>query len=247
MAIQLLFPLSGPITQLFGENPQFYAKWGYAGHNGVDFGIPNGTPVKAAADGTVDKVSFEEGGYGKYVKIRHSDGSTTYYTYYAHLMSTDVSAGSPVTAGKVIGHSNNTGASTGPHLHFGMKIPGTNPAFKDYVDPLPLLSHTLPTPSEPGAGKPKEAGPGGGEPVVPQPEEAFPDAVDIPMLKFEVTFDTLNVRSGPGIQYPIIERLSKGDGFSGKRLHSAGVWVEIEPGKWCALSFQGFNYLKVKK
>ena len=68
MAIHLLFPVVGPITPLFGKNPQFYAKWGYAGHNGVDFGIPNGTPVIAAADGKVDKVTFEEGGYGKYIK-----------------------------------------------------------------------------------------------------------------------------------------------------------------------------------
>jgi murein DD-endopeptidase MepM/ murein hydrolase activator NlpD len=217
---------------MFGENPQFYAKWGYAGHNGVDFGIPNGTPVKSAAGGTVDKVSFEDGGYGKYIRVRHSDGSTTYYTYYAHLMSTDVNAGQKVEAGTVIGHSNNTGASTGPHLHFGVKIPGTNPSYKDYVDPMKSLGHVTDKSAETG------------EPAAPG---VVPDAVDIPSLNFEVTNDTLNVRSGPGIQYPIVDKLTKGDGFSGKRLHSTGVWVEIEPGKWCALSFEGITYLKIKK
>jgi murein DD-endopeptidase MepM/ murein hydrolase activator NlpD len=232
MAIHLLYPVIGPVTQLFGENPQFYVKWGYPGHNGVDFGIPNGMPVKAAAGGKVDKVSFEEGGYGKYIKLRHSDGDTTYYTYYAHLISTDVSSGQSVGVGTVIGHSNNTGASTGPHLHFGLKIPGANPSFKDYVDPMPLLSHVTDD---------------SGESFEPGAPEAFVDAVDIPALKFEVTHDTLNVRSGPGIQYPVVDQLSQGAGFSGKRLHSAGLWVEIEPGKWCALSFQGLTYLKVKK
>ena len=48
MAIKLIVPVIGPLTQLFGENPEIYKKWGYAGHNGVDYGIPNGTPVGAA-------------------------------------------------------------------------------------------------------------------------------------------------------------------------------------------------------
>ena len=247
MAIHLLYPVVGPVTQLFGENPQYYAKWGMAGHNGVDFGIPNGTPVTAAADGTVVKVSFEDGGYGNYVKILHKDNSTSYYTYYAHLMSTLVGAGQQITAGTMIGHSDNTGASTGPHLHFGLKIPGTNPSFKDYVDPKPHLVSSLPSPGESGTSQPTETEPGDtGEPESKQPDD-FPDAVGIPGLKFEVTFDSLNVRSGPGIQYPIIDRLGKGDGFTGKRLHSSALWVEIAPGKWCAISFQGFKYLKIKK
>ena len=76
MAIKLMFPVGGPITQYFGENPDIYKKWGYAGHNGVDFGIPNGTPIIAAADGTVEKVGFEDGGYGNFVKIAHTDGGT---------------------------------------------------------------------------------------------------------------------------------------------------------------------------
>src|SRR5262245_22950964 len=110
MAIKLVFPVSGPITQLFGENPDFYKRWGYAGHNGVDIGIPNGTPIVAAADGTVEKVGFEDNGYGNFVKMSHMDGTTKYYTYYAHLQSTSVSNGQKITAGTVVGLSNNTGA-----------------------------------------------------------------------------------------------------------------------------------------
>lgn len=105
MAIKLNVPVSGPITQLFGENPDFYKKFGYPGHNGIDYGIPNGTPVKAAAAGTVALVSFENGGYGNYVKLSHMDGSKPYYTYYAHLASAAVSAGQKVTTATVIGYS----------------------------------------------------------------------------------------------------------------------------------------------
>lgn len=64
MAIKLIVPVNGPITQLFGENPEIYKKWGFPGHNGIDYGIPNGTLVGAA-------VAFENGGYGNYVKLSH--------------------------------------------------------------------------------------------------------------------------------------------------------------------------------
>ena len=228
MAITLTPPVNGPITQLFGEDPDFYKKFGYAGHNGIDYGIPNGTPVKAAADGTVTLVSFENGGYGNYVKLTHMDGTKPYYTYYAHLASAAVSAGQKVAVGTIIGYSNNTGASTGPHLHFGLKIDGQNPAFKDYVDPMPYLQATPVT------------APGGGTTA-----EDFPGTVDLPSnTTFEVTYQTLNVRNGPGVEYSIVGQLSKGAKITGRRLQSKSVWVEFEPGKWCALSFDGTAYLK---
>jgi hypothetical protein len=222
----LSVPVNGPITQLFGENPEFYKKWGYAGHNGVDYGIPNGTPINAAADGTISQISFENGGYGNYVKIAHQDGSKTYYTYYAHLASAAVAAGQKVKAGQVVGYSNNTGASTGPHLHFGLKIEGENPAYKSYVDPMPYFSDA--------------GGDDGGSSSVPQPE-----GVSLPDLKFEVTYEVLNVRNGPGVEYSIVGQLNKGMQFTSKTLDSRSVWVEVEPGKWCALQFDGFTYLKI--
>ena len=228
MAIKLVLPVNGPITQLFGENPNLYKKWGYPGHNGVDYGIPNGTPINSAAPGTVALVSFENGGYGNYVKITHRDGSKTFHTYYAHLASAAVTAGQKVRAGQLIGHSNNTGASTGPHLHFGLKIDGENPAYKGYVDPMPYFS---------AGGGEEEAGSGGEQPA----------GVSLPDLKFEVTYDVLNVRNGPGVEYSIVGQLAKGAKFTSKALGSRSVWVEIEPGKWCALQFEGVTYLKISK
>lgn len=229
MAIKLLVPVNGPITQLFGLNPELYKKWGFPGHNGIDYGIPNGTPIMAAASGTVAMVGFENGGYGNYVKLTHTDGSKTYYTYYAHLASAAVAAGQKVKAGAVIGYSNNTGASTGPHLHFGLKIDGENPAYKGYVDPMPYFS---------AAGAEE-----GGEGV----EAELPDAVKLPSsLSFEVIPEVLNVRNGPGVEYTIVGQLQKGKVVSGKRLHSKSVWIEYEKGKWIALAFNGIANLKVK-
>ena len=238
MAIKLIYPVNGPITQLFGENPEFYKRWGYAGHNGIDWGIPNRTPIVAAADGTVDKVGFENGGYGNFVKMSHKDGKTKYYTYYAHLHSTSVKAGQKISAGTVVGLSNNTGASTGPHLHFGIKIDGQNPAYKGYLDPLPYLTGTASpaSPTTPGTGSTPEA------PIVPG---AVVGAIDLPNLNLEVIFDGVNVRTGPGVEYTILEQLKVGTKIQGTRMHSWSAWVEFEPGQWSAMTFNLVAYMKV--
>ncbi|NWG06118.1 MAG: peptidoglycan DD-metalloendopeptidase family protein [Chloroflexi bacterium] len=228
MAIKLIVPVNGPITQLFGENPQIYKKWGFPGHNGVDYGIANGTPVGAAAAGFVAAVSFENGGYGNYVKLSHKDGAKTFYTYYAHLASAAVSPGQKVKAGDTVGFSNNTGASTGPHLHFGLRIDGENPSYKGYVDPMPYFMGGAPDTEEPATGA------------------DMPDAVKLPNLSFEVASEVLNVRNGPGVEFPIVGQLQKGAKITGKRLHSKSVWIEYEPGKWCALAFNGIVNLKIK-
>lgn len=222
MAIKLIYPVSGPITQKFGENPGLYTQWGFPGHNGVDFGIPNGTPVLAAAKGTVDKVSFEDGGYGNYVKLKHLDGATTFYTYYAHLMQASVAAGQNVEAGAVIGYSNSTGASTGPHLHFGLRSSNQSDAYKGYMDPLPYLTGQVVSSTE------------------------MPGAVALPNMKFEVTVAELNVRSGPGINFSIVDKVKQGKSVTATRLYSEGAWVEIGKDKWCAVTFGGVANMKVK-
>ncbi len=93
---------------------------GIHGHNGVDLGAPNGTPIRAAAAGEVivSKSSGWNGGYGNYVVIKHSNGTQTLY---AHTSSNAVGVGAYVAQGEVIAYVGSTGKSTGSHLHFEVR------------------------------------------------------------------------------------------------------------------------------
>jgi murein DD-endopeptidase MepM/ murein hydrolase activator NlpD len=90
------------------------------GYNGVDYGMPVGSPLYAAAAGTViiAKNSGYNGGYGDYVVIQHPNGTQTVY---GHMSSVSVSPGQTLVQGQLIGYSGNTGKSTGPHLHFEIR------------------------------------------------------------------------------------------------------------------------------
>jgi murein DD-endopeptidase MepM/ murein hydrolase activator NlpD len=83
-------------------------------HQGIDFGVPIGTPVYAAGDGVVEEARWA-GGYGRWMKLRHSGG---WETGYGHLSQWAVKAGTHVHQGEVIAYSGSTGESTGPHLHY---------------------------------------------------------------------------------------------------------------------------------
>ncbi len=85
-------------------------------HKGVDFAAPTGTPIYAGGNGIVEYVG-RNGGYGKYIRIRHNNG---YKTAYAHLSNykKGISKGLRVNQGEVIGYVGSTGNSTGPHLHY---------------------------------------------------------------------------------------------------------------------------------
>lgn len=93
---------------------------GIHGYNGVDLAAPAGTPIYAAAGGTVivSKGSGWNGGYGNYIVIKHPNGSQTLY---AHNTSNAVSVGETVAAGAVVGYVGSTGRSTGNHLHFEVR------------------------------------------------------------------------------------------------------------------------------
>ncbi len=106
-------------------------------HTGVDLSAPVGTPVVSAADGVVVAVAHTFVGYGNYVMIAHGAGVITLY---AHLLETDISVGDRVTRGERIGLEGSTGLSTGPHLHFEVRI---NDAV---VDPALYLVPALTTP-----------------------------------------------------------------------------------------------------
>jgi len=94
---------------------------GYAGHTGVDFPVSSGTRVMSAINGLVTAVRHLTYSYGKHVRIK-GEGVETIY---AHLSSTLARVGQQVTAGQIIGLSGSTGNSTGPHLHFEVRPPGT--------------------------------------------------------------------------------------------------------------------------
>lgn len=99
-------------------------------HKGVDFAAPTGTPIKAAGDGVVE-VAGTNGGYGKYIRIRHN---SEYKTAYAHLSryGAGIHSGVRVRQGQTIGYVGSTGASTGPHLHYEI-LKG-----QDQVNPMTL-------------------------------------------------------------------------------------------------------------
>lgn len=115
-----VLPLSGRITSDFGiRNDPFDGK--KARHEGTDIAAPKGTKIVAAAGGTVSYVGYDDDGYGKYLKITHSD---KVMTLYAHCSEILVSKGDNITAGQTIALVGSTGQSTGNHLHFEIRIDG---------------------------------------------------------------------------------------------------------------------------
>jgi murein DD-endopeptidase MepM/ murein hydrolase activator NlpD len=124
-AAGLIWPVEGTLTSGFGY------RWGRM-HEGIDISVPEGTPIRAAADGTVilEQSEYESGGYGNYTCIDHGGGLSTCY---AHQSSFVASVGAQVSQGDLIGYSGNTGHSTGPHLHFEVRINGAP------TDPLGYL------------------------------------------------------------------------------------------------------------
>ncbi len=119
-----IWPVNGPITSPFCE----VRPW-EACHPGIDIGVPSGTPIRAAADGTV-AIAGPEGGYGNYTCIDHGGGLSSCY---AHQESIAVSVGEHVSQGQVIGISDCTGMCFGPHLHFEVRVNG------QVVDPMGYL------------------------------------------------------------------------------------------------------------
>ena len=91
-------------------------------HQGIDFAAPTGTPIQAAGDGVIE-LAGRNGGYGKYVRIRHN---SEYKTAYAHMsrFAVGIRARVRVRQGQTIGYVGNTGASTGPHLHYEVVVNG---------------------------------------------------------------------------------------------------------------------------
>ncbi|HWB70324.1 MAG TPA: peptidoglycan DD-metalloendopeptidase family protein [Solirubrobacterales bacterium] len=125
----LIWPVDGPVVSGFGGRN---IGAGYEYHPGIDIAVPEGTPIRAAADGTVifTQPEASSGGYGNYTCIDHGGGLSTCY---AHQTSFAVSAGQSVSQGQVIGYTGCTGYCLGPHLHFEVRIDG------EVTDPMAYL------------------------------------------------------------------------------------------------------------
>jgi murein DD-endopeptidase MepM/ murein hydrolase activator NlpD len=118
---QFIWPVNGPITSGFGM------RWGRM-HEGIDISAPSGTPIRAAGSGGIVLAAYT-GGYGNYTCISHGGGLSTCY---AHQSSFARTSGS-ISQGSILGYVGSTGSSTGPHLHFEVRVNG------QAVDPLGYL------------------------------------------------------------------------------------------------------------
>lgn len=140
----LHFPFYGdyPVTFEFGAQPtdenikKKYQEWGIIGHNGLDFGLPEGTEVLACDEGVVTQAG-DNGDFGISITIKHSWGTSIY----CHLQSFGVLVNDHVTKTQVIGLSGKTGFVTGPHLHFGIQPtnPNANNDYLGYINPTRYL------------------------------------------------------------------------------------------------------------
>ncbi|MFD7512171.1 M23 family metallopeptidase, partial [Streptomyces sp. NPDC059853] len=117
--------------RLRGRSDQEIAE-DFVAHTGQDFAVPTGTPVRAVGSGTVVSVTCGDA-FGNAVIIDHGNG---YYSQYAHLSVTEVAQGQYIAVGQRLGRSGSTGNSTGPHLHFEIRL---TPYVGSAIDPAPWL------------------------------------------------------------------------------------------------------------
>jgi len=142
--VAFLRPLSAPISSPFGY------RWGRL-HAGIDFAARMGARVGAAGRGVVSFAGHNSGGYGNLVVIDHREG---FQSWYAHLSTVTSWRGEVVTGGTRIGYVGSTGYSTGPHLHFEVRLNGTP------VDPMArLLAGTASSAASVGASAPRSRHP----------------------------------------------------------------------------------------
>lgn len=136
-------PLIGPYTfsSDYGERIDPFTSQ-LAMHSGVDFAAPIGTPVVAAAAGTVSKItSIEEGGaYGRSIEITHANGAITKY---GHLNAITVGLSTPVKKGDVIGEVGSSGRSTGSHLHFEVIVNNQHINPMSVISPFPIKPNAV--------------------------------------------------------------------------------------------------------
>lgn len=143
-------PLAKVVTQWYGINPQWYNKFGLPGHEGLDMRATDSTPIYAGADGEVYRVAAEAsagGNYGIHVRVQTVVDGKTYKHIYCHFKKAEVRVGDKVSRGQVLGLADNTGNSTGAHLHLTLKLDGIgSDSFMpfDIINPVPYLPDLFP-------------------------------------------------------------------------------------------------------
>lgn len=127
VATPSIWPASGDVTSRFGWRSSPWGGWGSDYHPGIDIANDIGTPIVAAADGDVVFAGWNSGGYGNLVQVDHGNGTVTLY---GHNSANSVSVGQKVHKGDIVAYMGSTGNSTGPHVHYEVRVNGTavNPA-----------------------------------------------------------------------------------------------------------------------
>lgn len=125
LGINLIKPITGTITSRFGSVSSIRS----GAHTGLDIGASSGSPVKVAASGTVIWAGYK-GSLGNLVVVQHTNGVQTYY---GHCSKIYVSSGQSVSQGQTISAVGSTGNSTGPHLHFEIRVNGVAYNPQNYV------------------------------------------------------------------------------------------------------------------
>lgn len=136
-SIPLGLPHDGELSSRFGLRHNPFTKRGGEMHGGLDFRGTTGEPIHVTADGEVDFAGVQRG-YGNVVIVKHAYG---YKTYYAHLSAINVTKGDTLQSGDVVGKLGSTGRSTGPHLHYEVRLNNKR------LDPENFLSIENVTPS----------------------------------------------------------------------------------------------------
>ena len=119
-ALPSIWPVRGRVTSEVGSRLNPFTNSGMESHSGMDIAVPTGTSIKATGAGTVTFAGWE-GGYGNIIRINHGYGITTVYGHNSRLL---VKTGDVVEKGQEIAKSGNTGRSTGPHLHYEVRLNG---------------------------------------------------------------------------------------------------------------------------
>lgn len=129
-----IYPLVGKINNEFGWRSNPFGGRSIENHSGMDIDGERGAPVIAPADGVCVQAGWK-GGYGNFIEISHGNGLTTRY---GHLSQIEIEAGDAIARGQQIGRVGSTGRSTGPHLHYEVRIDNKAVDPRGYLPPNPV-------------------------------------------------------------------------------------------------------------